>query len=328
VDIFVHSGYRDLRLGRRLYDARKELCERLNLRAIVAGGRIPAYKKYADQLTPSQYIELVKNKEAYDPVLSFQLANDFHVRKIITNYEPNDRESRAYATLLEWINIYYEEKEKLIGAAKTVVRVGAVQWQMRQVRAFEELRQQVEFFVDAVAGYKADFILFPEFFSAPLMAQFNQGNPAQAIRDLAEFSERLREELVRLALAYNINIVAGSLPEYRDQTLHNVSYLCRRDGTWESQYKLHITPDETAYWGSKGGRRAARIRYGCGQGGDPHLLRRGVPRTAAYPRRPGDDHPVRALLDGYQERLPAGTPLCPGAGHRERMLRGHYRQRG
>ncbi len=252
VDIFVHVHYRELRLGRRLYDARKDLCERLNLRAIVAGGRIPGYKRYANEMSPSKYIDLVKNKEIYDPVLSFQLANDFHVRKIINNYAPDDLESRAYATLLEWINIYYEEKEKLIGG-KTVVRVGAVQWQMRQVRTFEDLRQQVEFFVDAVAGYNADFVLFPEFFSAPLMAKFGQDNPAQAIRDLADFSAQLRAELVRLALAYNINIIAGSLPEYSDQTLRNVSYLCRRDGTWDSQYKLHITPDESAYWGLKGG---------------------------------------------------------------------------
>lgn len=41
VDIFVHPDYRDMRLGRRLYDARKELCERMNLRAMMAGGRIP-----------------------------------------------------------------------------------------------------------------------------------------------------------------------------------------------------------------------------------------------------------------------------------------------
>lgn len=43
------------------------------------------------------------------------------------------------------------------------------------------------------------------------------------------------------------------MPEYRDNTLHNVSYLCRRDGTYEEQYKLHITPDEDFYWGVKGG---------------------------------------------------------------------------
>ena len=37
IDVFIHPDYRGLRLGRRLYDARKELCENLNLRAIVAG---------------------------------------------------------------------------------------------------------------------------------------------------------------------------------------------------------------------------------------------------------------------------------------------------
>lgn len=253
VDIFVHPAYRDLRLGRRLYDARKELCERLNLRAIVAGGRIPGYRKYADKMSPEQYIELVKSNEIRDPVLSFQLANGFHVRKIITGYEPDDRDSRAYATLLEWINIYYEEKKKWLGQSKPVVRVGAVQWQMRPAHSFEELCRQVEYFVDAVAGYKADFVVFPEFYMGPLMSQFNQENPAQAIRELADYTERMREEMVRLALAYNINIVAGSMPIYAEQTLYNASYLCRRDGTWDFQYKLHITPDEKAYWGLQGG---------------------------------------------------------------------------
>ena len=56
VDVFVHPDYRDLRLGRRLYDARKELCERLNLRGIVAGGRIPGYAKHRDEMTPQQYV--------------------------------------------------------------------------------------------------------------------------------------------------------------------------------------------------------------------------------------------------------------------------------
>ena len=81
IDVFVHPEYRGLRLGRRLYEVRKELCENLNLRAIMAGGRIPNYAKYADSLKPREYIEKVRMKEIHDPTLSFQLSNDFHVKE-------------------------------------------------------------------------------------------------------------------------------------------------------------------------------------------------------------------------------------------------------
>ncbi|MCC6275740.1 MAG: GNAT family N-acetyltransferase [Leptospiraceae bacterium] len=253
VDIFVHPKYHGLRLGRRLYDARKELCRSLNLKRIIIGGRIPGYKNYFDKMTPQEYIELVKESELMDPVLSFQLANDFHVKKIMTDYFPQDKESKSFAVLLEWINIYYEENEKLIGGMKPIVRVGVVQWQMRTVDSIEEFLKQVEFFVDAIAGYNADFVLFPEFFNAPLMAKYNKETPSDAMRSLSEFTPRLREALVNLALSYNINIISGSMPLYSDQTLYNVSYLCRRDGTSDEQLKIHITPNEASYWGVTGG---------------------------------------------------------------------------
>lgn len=252
VDIFVHPDYRDLRLGRRLYEARKALCERLNLRRFVAGGRIPGYKKYATDMTPAQYIQQVVNKELHDQVLSFQLANGFHVRHVIKNYEPKDQESAATATLLEWINIQYEHDPRF-SKRRHVVRIGTVQWQMRPAPTFKDLMVQVEYFVDTIAGYKADFVMFPEFFNFPLMVQFNQENPAESIRDLAGYTSRLREEMLTLALEHNINIIAGSVPEYEHKILRNVCYLFRRDGTWERQYKLHITPDELDYWGLQGG---------------------------------------------------------------------------
>ncbi|MGD8379913.1 MAG: bifunctional GNAT family N-acetyltransferase/carbon-nitrogen hydrolase family protein [Gammaproteobacteria bacterium] len=254
VDVFVDPEYRDMRLGRRLYDARKELCRKLNLRAIVAGGRIPGYHKYADEMSPEEYIELVKKKELRDPILSFQLANDFHVRRIIRNYIPDDDASRGFATILQWNNIHYEEHESpLIGQRKTTIRLGTVQWQMRRVSGLDDLMQQVEFFVDALGGYNADFAVFPELFNAPLMAEFDQSNPAQAIRGLAGYTDSICEQLQQLAVSYNINIVAGSMPVYQEPDLYNVAFLFRRDGTMDAQYKLHITPDERHYWGLKGG---------------------------------------------------------------------------
>ena len=252
-DLFVHPGYRDMRLGRRLYDARKELCENLNLRAIIVGGRLPGYKQYRDQMSPRKYVEEVKNKEIYDPVLSFQLANEFHLRKLISRYATEDKGSLQYATLLEWININYDESEKLIGGNKSNVRIGAVQWQMRPVHSLEDMLQQVEFFVDTVSSYSADFVLFPEFFNAPLMALAHNTGAADAVRSLAEYTDEIRDKMQELAIAYNINIIAGSMPVYEDHRLYNVSYILHRDGNIESQHKLHITPDEASYWGLQGG---------------------------------------------------------------------------
>ena len=36
-------------------------------------------------MRPKEYIEHVRNREIYDPVLTFQLSNDFHVRRVIRN---------------------------------------------------------------------------------------------------------------------------------------------------------------------------------------------------------------------------------------------------
>ncbi len=256
VDVFVDPDYRNLRLGRRLYDARKELCENLNLRAIIAGGRIPGYGKFAKELKPAQYTERVRNKELLDPILTFQLSNGFHVRKIIKDYLPFDGESRGYATLLEWINVYYDEQsEKLIGNTKSNVRIGVVQWQMRAVQSLEEMIQQIEFYVDTVSSYKADLVMFPEFFNAPLMAFSKSSNAPDSIREMAAYTPILRAKMLEFALAYNINIIAGSMPDIVNGKLYNVSYLCRRDGTWDEQFKLHVTPDEAYYWGMRGGNK-------------------------------------------------------------------------
>lgn len=254
IDLFIAPDHRGLRLGRRLYDARKELCEHLNLRSIVAGGRIPSYIQYAKEMTPRQYIAKVRHKELHDPVLSFQLANDFHIRKVVKNYLPEDKESMTYAVIIEWNNVYFEKDEGTISAASSTVRLGLVQWQMRPFESLEAMCEQLEFFVDAVSGYQADFALFPEFVEAPLMAEFNHLAGGEAIRQLAKYTMPLLDKFLEYAVAYNVNIITGSMPFVEaDGRLLNVGYLCRRDGTYERYEKLHITPSEVQEWGMVGG---------------------------------------------------------------------------
>jgi len=253
IDVFIIPEFRGLRLGRRLYDYRKELCEKLNLKGIAFGGRIPNYHKYSHELTPKQYIDKVKRKEIEDHVLNFQISNDFHPSKILKGYLDGDVASNEFAVLLEWDNIYYEEPSKKTATKKKVVRVGLVQWQMRPYKNLEELLQQVEYFIEAVSGYRSDFALFPEFFNAPLMAESNHLSEPEAIRELAKYTERIVRKFSELSISYNINIITGSMPEIKNEKLYNAGYLCKRDGTIERYEKLHVTPDEAKVWGLQGG---------------------------------------------------------------------------
>lgn len=253
IEIFIDPAYRGLRLGRRLYDARKDLCEHLNLKAIVFGGRIPNYHNYAEVMSPREYISKVRMKEIHDPVLNFQLSNDFHVKKILRNYMPGDEQSQDHATLLQWDNIYYQRDARHMPPRKTYARLGLVQWQMRPYHDLDELFVQAEYFVDMISAYKCDIAVFPEFFNAPLMAEHNHLREAEAIRLLARHSDAIRERFCELAVRYNVNIVTGSLPEMEGDRLYNAGYFCHRSGQAERYVKIHVTPAETKYWAISGG---------------------------------------------------------------------------
>ena len=263
IEIFVHPEYRGLRLARRLYEARKELCELLNLESIIAGGRIPGYHEHSDTLSPRAYIDKVRSKEIYDSTLSFQIANDFHVRKVLKNYLPGDLESKEFATLIEWNNIYYHDNVSPRSAQ--TIRLGLVQWQMRLFADLDAFYEQVKFFVDAVSGYKSDFIMFPEFFNTPLLHPYNHLPEKEAMEKLADHTAEIVEMIQSYAVSYNVNIISGSMPVKEDGKLYNATYLCHRNGLTEDFRKIHITPNEQKYYGMSGGDKIGVFDTDCGK---------------------------------------------------------------
>lgn len=254
LDILVDPEYRGYRLGRRLYEARKDLCREENLRAILAGGRLPGYAAVAGEMSITDYLDQVERHKIYDPILSFQLSNGFDVKRLLTRYLPEDVSSKGYATLLEWDNILYEPPQpEAAYVKKNSVRIGVVQRRMRWAKDLEDLLAQVEFFIDSMSDYRSDFAVLPEFFTAPLMGLKADLSSIDAIRFLAEFSRDIKNAISDMAVSYNINIIAGSMPVIEDGNVYNVAYLCRRDGTVEEQRKIHITPGERRDWGIEGG---------------------------------------------------------------------------
>lgn len=264
IEIMVDPEYRGLRLARRLYEARKAIARKYNLRSIILGGRIPGYDKYADQMDAKTYVEKVTNKVLVDPVLTTQIANGFVIKRIMPNYLMADTESRGYATFLEWTNLDFKPDFRF-DAKKEIVRISAVQYQMRNIQDFDDFAKQCEYFVDVASDYRSDFILFPEMFTMQLLTFLPNLRPGLAVRKLAEYTPKYLELFNHLSVKYNINIIAGSHFTVENDDLYNVAYLFRRDGTIGKQYKLHITPSEKKWWGVKPGNTLEVFDTDCGK---------------------------------------------------------------
>lgn len=207
----------------------------------------------------------MKSREIHDPVLNFQLSNDFHPVRVLKEYLDGDKKSLEFAVLLRWDNVYYQKPTTKAKIKKRVVRLGLLQWQMRNYANLQELMQQAEFFIDTLSGYNSDFVLFPEFFNTPLMAKNNDLNEAESIRELADFTPEIVQEFSRLSIKYNINIITGSMPEKVGDDLYNVGYVCKRDGAIERYEKIHVTPSEEKWLGMKGGNQLKVIDTDCGK---------------------------------------------------------------
>jgi ribosomal protein S18 acetylase RimI-like enzyme len=107
-DISTHPKHRHEGIGCMLYDARKELSRKQNIKRMIAGGRLFNYCEHAEKLSALDYAQKVLRGELRDPVLSFELANGFRFIKILPNYM-DDVRSLNYASFIEWLNPEYQQ---------------------------------------------------------------------------------------------------------------------------------------------------------------------------------------------------------------------------
>lgn len=316
MEVSVHPDYRRMRIGQRLYAARKNLCIELKLRGIVFGGRLPGLARGIKRFGSAEnYVQAVIEGRRRDPTLSFQLRNGFDVIGLLPAYEPEDHESLGYATHMVWRNPDLHDQPDVPHASgglplPSTVRVASVQYQQRRITSYDEFAHQVEYFTDIAADYNADFVVFPEMLTLQLLSIENiELSPTDTIRRLSEWTPQVRELFANLAVRYNINIIGGSHPTRMDDgDIHNVSYICLRDGTVHEQEKLHPTPSERNVWGVTGGDTARMIQTDCGPIGVMICYDSEFPEVA------------RHLVD--QGALMLFTPFCTDV--REGYLRVRY----
>jgi ribosomal protein S18 acetylase RimI-like enzyme len=101
-DIYVDPAAWGKGVGETLYAALRGLCVHLDLRRVVAGGRLWGYHEYAPHMTPEQYVAGCLQGTLRDRVYGSQIKAGFAVRGILRNYLRDPR-SCDCATLLEWV---------------------------------------------------------------------------------------------------------------------------------------------------------------------------------------------------------------------------------
>lgn len=288
MEVCVDPEYRNQRIGQRLYDARKQLCQEYGLKGIVFAGRLPGLRRRSKKYpTPEAYVEAVQQREIRDPVLHFQIRNDFEIIGILPNYLPDDKESMGYGVHMVWQNPTVQEEfanQTAHGVTKEAVRIASVQLQARKVSSFEEFASHLEYFVDVAADYRCDFVLFPELITMPLVAIEKKNlSPHEAIQKITEYTDQFITTMQEMAVSYNINIIGGTHPARTDDNaIENNAYVFLRNGEVHVQPKIHPTPSEHRWWHIKGGNKLRAIPTDCGPIGVLICYDSEFPETARY----------------------------------------------
>jgi predicted amidohydrolase len=146
------------------------------------------------------------------------------------------------------------------------VRIMTVQYMMKDIHSFQDFAQQVTYYIKVAKSFSCDFVLFPEIFTTQLMSFIKEKTPTVAIRKLSEFTSDYINLFTSLATDYQVNIIGGShYVEEEDKQIYNISFLFRRDGTMEKQYKIHVTPNERKHWDVKAGNEIKVFDTDCGK---------------------------------------------------------------
>lgn len=110
-EVCVDPRIRGRGIGHKLYQARRRICRAMNLKRIIAGGRLPGYHRHAREMSAELYAMKVVWGDIYDPVLRFQLREGFQFCGVIPGYLPSDAESCGNATLIVWLNPLFNPKK-------------------------------------------------------------------------------------------------------------------------------------------------------------------------------------------------------------------------
>lgn len=259
-DIAVHPEHRGQGLAARLYEQRKKLLRRFNLRRMLAFGRIPGYAEWAGRLTAREYVDKVIAGELRDSALCAHLKAGYRVESVRLDFML-DHTSHNYSTQLAYENPEFDVQKRRIAASPIArpvrkIRVAAAQWLMRPGLTRSQFEATLSFFAESADVYHCHFLVLPELFTVQTFTAWGQKLESRAAMErLADEHELYRRTMLDLARKHQLYVIGGSHPVREGNKLYNRCHLFSPTGGVYEQDKLHLTPVERELWGFSSGER-------------------------------------------------------------------------
>ena len=257
-DIGVDPKVQRMGIAQALWQGRRDILARYNLRRMLAYGRLLGFSDHVGRLTAREYVDAVIAGELYDRALTAHLRAGYKVIDLRLDLT-TDPSSLDWATILELQNPDFRADLRQIAVSPLRrvarrMRVCSAQYMMRRLTTWAEFVSSVEFFVEVAVAYHCHFLVMPELFTLQLLTTMPEVAERDAMGRLADLHADYCGLFSELARSRGIYIVAGSTPVRRDRSNFNVAHMFTPPGAVHTHDNLHLTPWERDPWGFRPGK--------------------------------------------------------------------------
>lgn len=134
-------------------------------------------------------------------------------------------------------------------------KVASVQFNVQSYYSLNEFEKHIEFSISQAIREQSDIIIFPEFFTLPLLKlpEAPTSKISSRVDWLTQIEDWFLNFLSSTAKQAKIDIIGGSFIARREEKNFNLCPIATRDGVLTLQPKIHVTPFERDYLNIQGG---------------------------------------------------------------------------
>lgn len=129
-----------------------------------------------------------------------------------------------------------------------VVKVGAVQYELKVLQSEEEYWDGIRQVVKQAQEGGITLLVFPEYLTGNLLALQSLRSYEEVCAYLDSFTEKYIDFFQKLSKETHVSILAGTHIHQEEGQYVNEAFLFFPDGRIEKQKKIHLTPEERNMW--------------------------------------------------------------------------------